>query len=532
MMRLIGLLVLLGSVALACGTPEKTQSLVPTPTPADTPTLAATVVATPTPADTPTLAATVVATPTPADTPTLAATVVATPTPADTPTLAATVVATAVPTEEPTATPTVVATATPTEEPTATPTVVPTVTPTEEPTAAPTVVPTARPTEEPTATPTVEPVVSRQPADPDAPAGQWVAGVNAAGWGFHRSLTGNAVSSPMSIGVAFSLSRAGASADSGAALDEIFSFPEADTHGAANAVDLRLAKASVEPTTLEVANRLFPDDGFSPLPEFLHIASAQYGATIQPIDTANAGEAADTINRWVSESTRGLIPTIVDKGVVRDQELVLVNTVYLKADWLAPFLPEYTRDDQFTIDDGRYVTVPFMHDRVPVNRRFARLDDADAVELPYQGGELAMWLVVPHDPDGLAAVEESLDARTLTGLHKAAQEGTVDLTMPKWEQTLPPADLFEWLCPLGFCPGAGFSAIAPRIFMSTALHSAKVIVDEMGTEAAAGTATAFPTSLPPLADLTVVADRPFLWTIVHHDTRAILFVGRLVDPTG
>ncbi|MDE0709646.1 MAG: hypothetical protein OXH89_04365, partial [bacterium] len=38
-------------------------------------------------------------------------------------------------------------------------------------------------------------------------------------------------------------------------------------------------------------------------------------------------------------------------------------------------------------------------------------------------------------------------------------------------------------------------------------------------------------SAPPPADLTVVADRPFLWAIVHPETDALLFVGRLVDPT-
>ena len=57
----------------------------------------------------------------------------------------------------------------------------------------------------------IEPVTDRLPADPDAPMAEWVAGVNAAGWDFHRHLGGNAVSSPISIGVAFSLSRAGAS---------------------------------------------------------------------------------------------------------------------------------------------------------------------------------------------------------------------------------------------------------------------------------------------------------------------------------
>ena len=176
------------------------------------------------------------------------------------------------------------------------------------PTATTEVSATASVTPEPVVTTALPPTVARLSADPEAPAREWVAGVNAAGWEFHRHLKGNAVSSPMSIGVAFSLSRAGASTDSGALLDKIFGFPVVGVHRAANAVDLRLAQASVEPTTLEVANRLFPDDDFSPRPAFVDNASAHYGAAIQPVDTADAATAANAINDWVSESTRGLIP--------------------------------------------------------------------------------------------------------------------------------------------------------------------------------------------------------------------------------
>ena len=364
-----------------------------------------------------------------------------------------------------------------------------------------------------------------------APVPGWVAGVNGAGWDFHRHLSGNAVSSPVSLGLAFSLSRAGASEDTGAVLDEIFGFPKVDLHAAANAVDLMLATASVEPTTLEVANRLFPDDEFSPLPEFLETAGAYYGAEVRPIDLDDGASAAETINGWVSDATRGLVPAIVNEEVVRRQELVLVNTVYLKADWMAPFLPELTSDGPFTTGDGPVVTVPFMRDREPVPRRFVRLDGADAVELAYQGGQLAMWLVVPHDPAGLAAVEESLDSGDLAGLGPIARQGFVDLTMPKWEQTLPPTDLFDWLCPRGFCEGALFENIAPSLMISAALHGAKVIVDEKGTEAAAATTMGFTESAGPQADLTLVVDRPFLWAIIHPETGALLFLGRLVDPT-
>ncbi len=399
------------------------------------------------------------------------------------------------------------------------------------PTATPDVPATATVAPEPTAATVLPPTVARLRADPEAPATEWITGVNAAGWDFHRQLEGNAVSSPMSIGVAFSLSRAGASVDSGIQLDKIFGFPSVGLHRAANTVDLRLAEASVEPTILEVANRLFPDDEFSPLPAFIDIASAHYGASIQPVNTADAGNAANAINGWVSESTRGLIPTIVDEGSVSSQELILVNTVYLKADWLVPFLADLTSVDEFTTADGQPVAVPFMRDYVPVERRFVRLIHSDVVELPYQGGELAMWLIVPHELVGLDAVEESLSAETLIGLDDLAQERLVHLTMPKWEQTLPPTDLFEWLCPQGFCAGAGFDNIAPGIFITAALHGAKVIVDEKGTEAAAATAALFPVSESPEPDLTVVADRPFLWAITHQDTGALLFVGRLVDPS-
>ena len=81
--------------------------------------------------------------------------------------------------------------------------------------------------------------------------------------------------------------------------------------------------------------------------------------------------------------------------------------------------------------------------------------------------------------------------------HVPPKTGPVQLAMPKWEQTLPPTDLFGWLCPLGFCAGAPFYGIAPGIFISAALHGAKAIVDEHGTEAAAATALAFRRSMPP-----------------------------------
>ena len=81
---------------------------------------------------------------------------------------------------------------------------------------------------------------------------------------------------------------------------------------------------------------------------------------------------------------------------------------------------------------------------------------------------------------------------------------------------------------------ANFSGITARepLFIDALLHKGFVAVDEKGTEAAAAAATVvllsggdFEKPVP------FVVDHPFLFLIRHAKTGAILFMGRVVDPT-
>jgi serpin B len=61
-------------------------------------------------------------------------------------------------------------------------------------------------------------------------------------------------------------------------------------------------------------------------------------------------------------------------------------------------------------------------------------------------------------------------------------------------------------------------------------------VDEKGTEAAAATAISMDTTggcgpASPVKTLTLRFDRPFLFLVRDLETGAILFMGRVVDPT-
>jgi serpin B len=66
--------------------------------------------------------------------------------------------------------------------------------------------------------------------------------------------------------------------------------------------------------------------------------------------------------------------------------------------------------------------------------------------------------------------------------------------------------------------------------ISGVYHKAYVKVDELGTEAAGGTAvTGGVTSVTPRNDFR--ADHPFIFLIQDNQTGNILFLGRVVDPT-
>src|SRR5262245_26749999 len=85
---------------------------------------------------------------------------------------------------------------------------------------------------------------------------------------------------------------------------------------------------------------------------------------------------------------------------------------------------------------------------------------------------------------------------------------------------------------------ADFSGIAnppnpdDRLYIGHVFHKAFVAVDEQGTEAAAASAVTMPRAGGlPTEDRTFRADHPFLFFIRDTTTGAILFTGRVTDPT-
>jgi serpin B len=158
----------------------------------------------------------------------------------------------------------------------------------------------------------------------------------------------------------------------------------------------------------------------------------------------------------------------------------------------------------------------------------------EAVELDYAGRELSMLLVLP-DAD-LAAVEGTI----ISSWPGAEQfdSAHVRLSVPRWDietsASLQDA-LSELGMPLAFTGDADFSGMTmtteEQLDISDVVHQANITVDEDGTEAAAATAVVMEMTSAPADERTLTFDRPFLFAVRETATGAILFQGRVADPS-
>ncbi|HEY1168548.1 MAG TPA: serpin family protein [Candidatus Limnocylindrales bacterium] len=289
---------------------------------------------------------------------------------------------------------------------------------------------------------------------------------------------------------------------------------------------------------LDVSNAVFSQQGMSLEQPYLDSLSSGFGAGVGLLDFMNYPEAArQIINGWASDRTKGRIPEILQPGDITNQtRIALANAIYLKAGWTYPFDPNSTKSLSFTRPDGSLVSVPTM----AIDRQFAYSAGTGyrAVELPLGGdyGDLSMTIVVPDD---MASFVSGLTATELTGIDGAARIYDVDLTLPRFSVDSR-ADLATVLQAMGmtalFDPGsADLSGITTdeRLAINKVIHEANIDVVEQGTTASAvtvvtGRATAGG-GPPPRVQLHV--DRPFLYFIREGTTGAVLFMGRVDDPS-
>lgn len=393
-------------------------------------------------------------------------------------------------------------------------------------------------------------------------------GMNAFAVDMHGQLAsakdvGNVFFSPFSIDTALAMTYAGAAGDTAKQMAQVLHFDLAQDklHEATGELLKRLNEPAVKrPYQLSVANALFSAKGFAFKKEFTDVNAKHYGAAVTELDFhGKAEESKKYINSWVEKQTNDRIKNLIpDAGLLSDARLVLVNAIYFKGDWEHKFDKKDTKDVDFKIAADKSSKVPLMYQQRSYS--YMETDDLQAVRLEYAKTPakdkkdkeaaddrlaasadkgLSMIVLLPKKVDGLAALEKKLTTKDLTEWTGKMHREDVKLSLPRFKMTYD-TELSAVLKSMGMTDAfderkANFSGISgsESVMISKVIHKAFVEVNEEGTEAAAATAVIMvPTAAPmPREPKTFTADRPFLFLIQDNASGAILFMGRVMDPT-
>jgi serpin B len=374
-----------------------------------------------------------------------------------------------------------------------------------------------------------------------------VAGISDLAFYLYKTLKntdGNLFYSPHSISLALATTYAGARGETEQQMADTlrFTLPNNKLHPAFNWLDIELgrrgegAKGKDEKGfRLNIVTAIWGQKGYKFLSEFLDILAENYGTGLRPLDFIKVpDQSGTTINDWVSEKTEGRIKDLVPQGLIHSlTRLVLTNAIYFNAAWQYIFQEEMTKDGSFYLLDGSEIIVPMM--RQTENFGYTEGEGYQAVELPYDGRELSMVIMLPRK-DNFKQFERSLDYQLVDLPIKTLEYQRVNLTMPKFEfeSEFGLSDTLAAMgMPVAFSTSADFSRMTGNreLFIQEVVHKAFVSVDEAGTEAAAAMAVIMQSSMPSGEPIEVKVDRPFIFLIRDIETGTMLFVGRVMNPS-
>jgi serine protease inhibitor len=342
----------------------------------------------------------------------------------------------------------------------------------------------------------------------------------------------NVLVSPLSASMALGMTMNGAGGDTWDAMRSTLGFgtmPEAEVREAYRGlIDyLNGRDPSVE---FGLANSAWYEESFPVHEAFLDVAREYFDAEVVGLDFQDPASPG-VISAWAEEKTGGRIRDLVT-DIDPLEKLFLVNAVYFSAPWSLPFNPDATRDGDFRTLEGDVVQVPLMS--LDGNVHYRSDDLVEAVELIYADSAYSMVVMAPGEGAQIEGLADFLTPGGLEGLVDSMTSGRIFLTLPKfsfeYDILLDPA-LERMGMGIAFQPWvADFTRIADRddIHITRVEQKAFIDVHELGTEATAATSVGVGiTSMPPQ----VTFDRPFFFLIRDRDSGAILFLGRLGDPS-
>ena len=348
----------------------------------------------------------------------------------------------------------------------------------------------------------------------------------------NESQEGNLFYSSMSINAAMTMVYFGAEGNTQSEIAEALGYGGMDmAEVAAYQKYLLQSYESPGDTTFTSANSMWIDDPFPVKEDYINTMKDVFATKVTTLDLQGTG-AVGELNRWIDDSTDGMIKKLFEESEnpFKETVMVLMNAIYFNGKWTAPFDPDRTFKKQFNgMAEASEVDMMSSDDEVMGYEG----EDYMSVMLPYGDDErFAMIAVLPDDMD---AFIEGLDQDSLHGVltgFELKDEALLQMPVFEMEQKITLDDTLKSMgINQAFTKEADLSRISDEdiLYIEKVLHKAKIKVDEEGTEAAAVTSVQLTNESLPLNRFEFIADKPFLFFIMDTENDLVLFTGKVDD---
>eukprot|EP00698_Gefionella_okellyi_P009154 TRINITY_DN2304_c0_g1_i1.p2 TRINITY_DN2304_c0_g1~~TRINITY_DN2304_c0_g1_i1.p2 ORF type:complete len:371 (-),score=64.12 TRINITY_DN2304_c0_g1_i1:1209-2321(-) len=263
----------------------------------------------------------------------------------------------------------------------------------------------------------------------------------------------------------------------------------------------------------------------------------QFGAEIELADFERMAEdSRNSLNAKLAAKSFDVVRELLPAGSIDSHTcLVLANALHFRGLFHMRFELADTYDGDFRTPTG-VIKAPMMHGK------FKALHVATAsfvaVELPYEGGDLGLTIVLPTQKDDMAAIDTAISSGALKQALPKMAKKEVTMTLPRFRINCR-TEMTSLLQAAGlkniFSDDADLSGLTPEmVHVNGVFHQVYVEVEEKGSEAAPASAVVVRrrSSLMKVEEpVKFVVDQPFAFLVRDLRQDVVVLIGRLIDPT-
>ena len=281
----------------------------------------------------------------------------------------------------------------------------------------------------------------------------------------------------------------------------------------------------------------FKDDGRVQIKDdFVQKAQSWYDAELYmaPFDEGTL----DDINGWVSDRTKGMIPTLLD-SIPGDARMYLINTLAFEGGWANEYEEsDIVTDQDFTNADGSKTKVDLLYSS---EDSYFTVAGGKGFVRNYKGGAYSFMGLLPEEGTDMGSFVEALAEEDLAGAINNRKSGLALVRIPEFsaDTDLEMSSIFKAMgMELAFDPNrADFSDMVTildteridRICIGRIIHKTHIEVDRKGTKAAAASAVEMldcAGAIEPVEEFVEIClNRPFVYGIIDNATGLPVFLG-------